>query len=432
MASYSYLGFEPLEQPKWRDLHEFKDIIPSVSTMVSQIIQYRRTWKKIERMKRKNSKKYEDVQQEMYLEFLYQIQVGEDIGILNRKTFDEVIHDENNRMVPKHGLKRHYEEQKENGTKFKCRKSDSLGSLEDKIEKYTMSASQTSSNSSTSLSQRSNNLSNEDGYDSQSLPSSQDAHLLMINVLQNEQARTTETINLLRGYHHLKNELQKIPKDERSGYLGIIDVETCIKSCHEILMTDLLDKTRTPPGKFSTLPRSAEFEGKCFFYPSYYTEEIAYDAVQAIVDQYNRMIDEISTIEDDKEKLKNSFKCASVLLFSFLTLHPFSDGNGRLARLLCNHCLKTFCPFPTAIYNNFSPSKRSDYICALVNAREGLQLSSFQHQYSSDSVREALLILNQKPSELCSLIIESNWFTWRHFLRKVGVNVPFLDFERRV
>ena len=32
-------------------------------------------------------------------------------------------------------------------------------------------------------------------------------------------AKTTETINLLRGYRHLKNELKQIPKEERSGYL---------------------------------------------------------------------------------------------------------------------------------------------------------------------------------------------------------------------
>ena len=55
-----------------------------------------------------------------------------------------------------------------------------------------------------------------------SLPSSQQAEDYF-----NEQ--TTETINLLRGYRHLKNELKQIPKEERSSYLGIIDVAVCIK-----------------------------------------------------------------------------------------------------------------------------------------------------------------------------------------------------------
>ena len=46
------------------------------------------------------------------------------------------------------------------------------------------------------------------------------------------------------------------------------------------------------------------------------------------------------------------------------------------------------------------------------------------------AIREALLILEQKPADLCSLIIESSWFTWRHFLRKIGEDIPMLDFEK--
>jgi Fic family protein len=142
------------------------------------------------------------------------------------------------------------------------------------------------------------------------------------------------------------------------------------------------------------------------------------------------MIDEISNDKSERNKLENSFKCASVLLFGFLMLHPFADGNGRLARLLCSHCLNVFSPFPTAIYNVFSPSTRDDYIIALVNARKNLELSSDQIEFPTDAGREALLILEQKPADLCSLIIESSWFTWRRFLRKIGEDIPMLDFEK--
>lgn len=170
-------------------------------------------------------------------------------------------------------------------------------------------------------------MSNEEEIDS--LPTSLEAEDFIYDSPNEHRPPTqnekNETLNLLRGYQHLKNELKKIPQNERHSFLGIIDVETCIKACHKVLMTNLLDKSKTAPGKFSTLPRSVEFEGKYYLYPSYQTEEIAFDAVQAIVDKYNEMISEISAIEDEKEKLTNSFKCASLLLFSFLTLHPFSD-----------------------------------------------------------------------------------------------------------
>jgi hypothetical protein len=137
------------------------------------------------------------------------------------------------------------------------------------------------------------------------------------------------------------------------------------------------------------------------------------------------MIHEISNDKSERNKLENSFKCASVLLFGFLTLHPFADGNGRLASLLCSHCLNVFSPFPTAVYNVFSPSTRDDYITVIINARETLELSSVELKCSTSAIEQAMLILAQKPADLCSLIIESNWFTWRRFLRKIGE-----DFEK--
>ncbi|XP_052092985.1 uncharacterized protein LOC127729287 [Mytilus californianus] len=321
MACSLYLGFEPVERPQWRKANPNNDSIPTVSTMIAQILEYKRAWLKL---KKRKKEKYETVQQEMYLEFLYQIQVGEDIGILHRRTFDEIVNDENVKMVQKRGLKRqHSNSGKENLSRYKCRKSDSINSLEDRMEKYTLSCSQASNNSTYDDALNGGSLSSNEN----SLPSSQDAQIYIMNS-QHEQTKATETINLLRGYHHLKNELQKIPKEERPGYVGLIDVETCIKSCHEILMCNLMDKKKTPAGKFSVLPRSAEFEGMQYMYPSYKTEDVAFEALQAVVDQYNTMITEVSKIDDETEKLNNSFKCASVLLFSFLMLHPFSDGNG--------------------------------------------------------------------------------------------------------
>ncbi|CAC5399076.1 unnamed protein product [Mytilus coruscus] len=197
-------------------------------------------------------------------------------------------------------------------------------------------------------------------------------------------------------------------------------------------MHDLLDETKTQPGKFSVLPRSANFDGEDFFYPSFATDEIAFQAVDTIVLEYNKMVREISKIKNEHEKLELSLKCATVLLFGFLTLHPFSDGNGRLARLLCSHCLKVFCPFPTSIYNVFSYSNRDDYLRALVNARKHLKIDSDQIQHAEDAINEAELILEQKPNELCSLVIEkSNWFTWRQFLHRIGEDIQLFDFEKK-
>ena len=355
MACSRFLDFQPTERPSLRKIKDQKDALPTVSEMITNILEYENTWRTKE-----NTKQCAAVE-EMHLEFLYQIQNVEDIGVVDRDNFEKIIGTVIDKAIPQH-----------------------------------------------------------------SLPSSLEAEDRTIP------AKTTETINLLFGYRHLKNELKQIPKEERSGYLGILDVEVCIKKCHEILMKDVMDKNSTAPGKFSVLPRTVEFKGKLHHYPCYKTEDVADEAIQAIVDQYNMMINEISNDKSERNKLENSFKCASVLLFGFLTLHPFADGNGRLARLLCSHCLNVFSPFPTAIYNVFSPSTRDDYLTAIVNARKGLDLRSDQPNFSCDPIKAALLILEQEPVDLCYLIIESNWFTWRRFLRKIGEDIPMLECEKPI
>ena len=106
-------------------------------------------------------------------------------------------------------------------------------------------------------------------------------------------------------------------------------------------------------------------------------------ALQCVVDKYNR---QLRIIKNESQKpmtielLVKIFKVATSFLFSFLQLHPFSDGNGRLGRLLCSHVLGIFSPFPTAVYNVFSSTRREDYVQTLVNARTGVDDKDIQEK----------------------------------------------------
>ena len=79
------------------------------------------------------------------------------------------------------------------------------------------------------------------------------------------------------------------------------------------------------------------------------------------------------------------FKSAAWLVFELLDLHPFSDGNGRLCRLLCSYVLSTCTPFPSPILGK--------YVHALIAARKFGCLH-----------------------ELTNVIIESNLTSWRMLL----------------
>ncbi len=62
-------------------------------------------------------------------------------------------------------------------------------------------------------------------------------------------------------------------------------------------------------------------------------------------------------------------KCAARLLFDFVDVHPFFDGNGRMCRLLANYVVSIITPFPVSVYLPLI-SYRSDYIDAIVKCRD--------------------------------------------------------------
>ena len=78
MVCLRFLEFQPTKHPSWRKIKDQNDTIPNVSKMITEILEYEKIWRKEE-----NTKQCSAVKQEMYLEFLYQIQIGEEIGVVD-------------------------------------------------------------------------------------------------------------------------------------------------------------------------------------------------------------------------------------------------------------------------------------------------------------------------------------------------------------
>ena len=62
------------------------------------------------------------------------------------------------------------------------------------------------------------------------------------------------------------------------------------------------------------------------------------------------------------------------------------------------------------------PSEESDYIYALVKARHGLELPDIIETEEQTNAA-AMKVLSQKTSDLCSLLIESNCYCWKEYIR---------------
>lgn len=164
---------------------------------------------------------------------------------------------------------------------------------------------------------------------------------------------------------------------------------------------------KTKAGQFSTESRVTTYKGNIHEYPRFETQQQVFDAVLLVVDRYNKLIHEIKTLPNPVDKLTCLHKCAAWLLFELVSLHPFSDGNGRVSRLLCSYCLQSVTPFPTPVYSVFSDKVQEDYIDAIVTAR------------NSD---------DRYPVDLTCILVESSWKTWHVFMERLK-SLPHLPSE---
>lgn len=213
-------------------------------------------------------------------------------------------------------------------------------------------------------------------------------HIQRTRITQNEgeckTLRERETHNLIRACFYLEDVTSR-----ETDLSGLVDVETLVLALHRLLMDNLYSHL-TPGGSFSTERRLTFYKDTIHEYPRFDTQEDAWDTVQCVVDRYNALIDNIKIISDPSKRLLSVYKCGAWLLFKLVSLHPFSDGNGRLARLLCGYCLRIVTPFLSAVNGN------EDFLDAIVNARKSGQ-----------------------PIELTRLLIHSSWTAWCTFTKRM-------------
>lgn len=208
-----------------------------------------------------------------------------------------------------------------------------------------------------------------------------------------------ETINVFQAYQQLEEILEKEGVQKSDKLYGLLDIDI-LKDLHKTILKDISSQRLTEPGKCSDMPRCCKYKGEQY---DYRNPDNMDHALTVLLDRYNNLSDWIKYEEHQASRIYKIFKTSSWLLFEFLDLHPFSDGNGRLGRLLCNYSLSVITPFPTPVYNvwNESITCKEDYIDALVSARKQS---------------------NMHPEALTTMLIESNWLGWKEFFRQVEAN----------
>ena len=431
MACANFLEFELTQNPPWRKRITETTDAPSISDMILEIVSYRSKYIKIKTELKLNTKEIKRIDRDFLLLSLLNLQREEGIGLQNEEDTKRVLN-----IIEKEApdigiekvinkLKPDDRRQMRHNSNDRSRPSSGERSA---CKRQTSGGSSSSQNSDHGDDSKRQKLEEGDVYfDPPYFPSLGGTEFDIQKTFKESTKKPfkdlRETINLYRAYKCLASQIDEINKDERNLILGFIEIDTCILKVHRILMENLMDDEATKPGTFSCNVRTTGSGDKAFTYPRYATEELACTAVQSLIDKYHDMIEEIRQLPDDpgdlKEKIERSFKCASLFLFAFLTLHPFGDGNGRLGRLLCSYSLFTFSPFLTPIFNVFSPSQNDDYVEALVKGRQNLK---FPEVITTDEEahRLVLSLLQQKPADLCAMVIESNRYMWKEYISRLS------------
>lgn len=123
----------------------------------------------------------------------------------------------------------------------------------------------------------------------------------------------------------------------------------------------LFDKSNTSldAGKFRTIQ---VYSGH-HWYPEVNSLE---DGFQLFLTGFNKFAHRVSQYHPNTlERLDQTIKWAEWSLVFFLALHPYSDGNGRIGRLLCDYVLSSFFPFSIPAFN----TSREAYLITLIRTQ---------------------------------------------------------------
>lgn len=209
--------------------------------------------------------------------------------------------------------------------------------------------------------------------------------------------------------------LQDLPKDQGSekglepGWLTV----PLIQEAHTKLLVDIHEDA----GKVRERPAYTVYKDEDYYHPM--PDKLS-ALFYACIDHHNMHIEGLNIshlhkvlcnrefdenphdLDDLCHKFRKVFQSAAWLMFQFVDVHPFGDGNGRMCRLLANYVLSIITPFPVPIYLQVGDTPdtitRDDYLDAIVHCRKSA---------------------SKQPGLLAAMLVENAWLGWRKLFRQL-------------
>lgn len=215
-----------------------------------------------------------------------------------------------------------------------------------------------------------------------------------------------ETVNTGKAFIALRMLHQQM------GSTGKLTVEK-ICDIHRQLMTDL----RSDAGILRTTDAHIRLPDNSFLF--FAKPDVSRAKLASIVQTHNLYMDIFAAQKgswSSQEQLVFLIKCAALLLYHILDVHPFSDGNGRVGWLMANYILSLLNPFPTHLYE-MTKGKRdcqSDFGEAVANCRKSPK---------------------DGPRDIAAMLLDGIWVAWSKFFkaldtRKTASNLAFVCIQK--
>ena len=283
-----------------------------------------------------------------------------------------------------------------------------------------------------------------------------------LDITATKSRQELETINTYYAMHYFSKQLEQNKKEaglSQGNFAACLDEEEILKA-HRILM---VGTGPAPAGEWrnSNVMASSYVFDKVHFYRHDDSAAVGSE-MTTLLDDFNGILSatpfleqsRLTSPEAHRVALQTLFQLAAWLLFRFVDLHPFRDGNGRMSRLLANRVLGLECPFPVAPYpaesvqskevtvdvyqwttglNHFAdsnwkftlhqrcvkPSTPKDYyLLAIEKCRygsAGFNTTLYESVLTGCDFtgRTAERFLYQHPCDLAALLIENAWSNWK-------------------
>lgn len=195
-----------------------------------------------------------------------------------------------------------------------------------------------------------------------------------------------------RDYLEMRGHNEALKKVEEIVHKDINITESLIKDLHKIILVEPYTDSEAEinPGKYKTKPN--------YLY-SPENERIDFVPPNEVASKMNELVNWLNNHLDPPKRKKKQYDAHPLLIASyfhwqFIRIHPFGDGNGRMARILMNLILM-ICGYVPAIVRL---EKRKEYYGAL-NLSEADNITPLAEFIGEESIASLELALKAAKGE---------------------------------